>query len=495
MASNISFRSLLFGFLTGFSLLTSCLEEPGIGNFADLRFDRDTVFFDTVFTQLGTATEVLKLYNSGGGRIQIDEIRLLGNSVFRFNANGVPGPIAGSFFIDPGDSLYVFLEATLDPNGGNTPLIFEDSLLISFAGQQKKVVLAVPGQDALYYLPNDTLVFPPSPGNPNGSILPYRILDCSTEWRADRPVVVVGYLVVDSNCSLTIQPGTQVHFFNNGALWIYRGGQLQALGEADQPIVFQGTRLPLAWAEQPGQWDRILINDGGSSNMRHCLIKNAFIGVQGDHLGKLNGSSGPGQLNLHNVEIRNCSGIGLYTRGLNIDASNLLVHNCGQYSAAFTLGGSIRLRHSTLANYWNRSNRTAPTLFFSNYALAGNSSIAAPLNLQVLNSIVYGNKESELEWDSVAAAGFIYLFDHVLLKASDDYPTPLSARFPMVWRNESPNFSNTNSGNYQPASNGAAANRAQPGLVSANPLLLRFDLRGRNRSESLPDLGAEESEN
>jgi hypothetical protein len=180
LASNISFRSLLFGFLTGFSLLTSCLEEPGIGNFADLRFDRDTVFFDTVFTQLGTATEVLKLYNSGGGRIQIDEIRLLGNSVFRFNANGVPGPIAGSFFIDPGDSLYVFLEATLDPNGGNTPLIFEDSLLISFAGQQKKVVLAVPGQDALYYLPNDTLVFPPSPGNPNGSILPYRILDCST---------------------------------------------------------------------------------------------------------------------------------------------------------------------------------------------------------------------------------------------------------------------------------------------------------------------------
>jgi len=495
LESNTNLLRLFWGLLAGISLLSSCLDEPGNGNFSDLRFDRDTVFFDTVFTQLGTSTEVLKLYNPGNGRIQIDEIRLSGNSVFRFNANGLPGPLAGSFFIDPGDSLFVFLEATLDPNGGSTPLIFEDSLLISFNGEQKKVVLAVPGQDALYYLPNDTLIFPPSPGNPAGSILPYRILDCATEWRPDRPVVVVGYLVVDSNCSLTIQPGTQVHFFNNGALWIYRGGQLQALGEADRPIVFQGTRLPDSWSEQPGQWDRILVNDGGNSTLNNCLIKNAFIGLQGDHLSKLNGNSGPGQLILHNVEIRNCSGIGLYTRGLNIDASNLLVHNCGQYSAAFTLGGSIRLRHCTLANYWDRSNRTAPTLFFSNYALSGSSSIAAPLNLQVLNSIVYGNKDSELEWDSVAAATFSYVFDHCLIKASDDYPSPLSDRFPMVWRNESPNFTNTTSGNYQPAADGAAADRGEPGLVSANPLLLRFDLRSRNRSESLPDLGAEESEN
>ncbi|MDA0930225.1 MAG: hypothetical protein O3C32_02495 [Bacteroidetes bacterium] len=494
MASNINRPSWILGLIISLSTLFSCIEEPGLGNFSDLTFDRDTVFFDTVFTQLGSSTEVLKLYNRGNGRINIDEIRLMGNSVFRFNANGIPGPTAGSFFIDPGDSLYVFIEVTLDPNGGNSPLIYEDSLLISFGGAQKKVVLAAPGQDALYYLPTDTLVFPPSPGNPAGSILPYRILDCATEWRPERPVVIVGYLVVDSTCTLTIQPGTQVHFFNNGALWVYRGGNLQALGEAHQPIVFQGTRLPQAWAEQPGQWDRILINDGGSSRLQHCLIKNAFIGLQGDHLGKLNGNAGASQLNLHNVEIRNSSGIGLYTRGLNVEASNLLIHNCGQYGAAFTLGGTIRLRHATIANYWSRSNRTSPSLFFSNYALSGNSSIAAPLNLQVQNSIVYGNKESELEWDSVAAATFSYVFDHCLIKASDDYPTPLSTRFPQVWRNENPKFSNTNSGDYRPANDGGAANRANPGVISASPFLLRFDLRGRNRSSNLPDLGAEEGE-
>ncbi len=469
--------------------LNSCLDEPGQGSLNDLSFSRDTVFFDTVFTQIGTSTQVLKLYNKGQGRINIDEIRLNPNSVFRFNADGDSGPIAENLFIDPGDSLYVFLEATLDPNGGNAVLIHEDSLMVLAQGDYKQAILAAPGQDARYYLPTDTL-------QTAGAGIPYSILDCQTTWDASKPVVIVGYLVVDSLCNLEILAGTKVHFFNNGALWVYRGGSLQVLGELGNPVTFEGTRLNATWRETPGQWDRILINEGSSNNLiRHAIIKNGFIGIQADHLGKVSGSaSGPGKVTLESVEIRNMSGLGLYTRGLDIDAYNTLVHNCGQYSGAFTLGGSVRLDHCTFGNHWNRSNRSTPAFFFSNYFLGGNTAFIADLNLRMRNSIIYGSQQGEFEYDSLGGADFNYLFEHCLIKAEDDIATGPNSRFVNILRNEDPLFRNPSAGDYRLDAESPAMDAGSPSVVQENPFLLRFDLKGWNRTYTLPDLGAIEKQ-
>lgn len=44
--------------------------------------------------------------------------------------------------------------------------------------------------------------------------------------------------------------------------------------------MFQGARLDYDYREIAGQWDRIWINEGATSNINYAEIKNAFIGLQ-----------------------------------------------------------------------------------------------------------------------------------------------------------------------------------------------------------------------
>ena len=54
------------------------------------------------------------------------------------------------------DSLFVFVEVTLDVNNQNSPLIIEDSVRFKTNGLDQYVKLAVWGQDAYFYY-NDTV--------------------------------------------------------------------------------------------------------------------------------------------------------------------------------------------------------------------------------------------------------------------------------------------------------------------------------------------------
>jgi len=469
-----------------FAIPTSCLDGEGDNDLERLSFSRDTVFFDTVFTQIGSSTQRLKLYNKTGKTLIIDEIRLNPNSVFRFNVNGIPGPVAGNIQLLPYDSLFLFIEVTLDPNAAHGVLIYEEPLVFASGGGTKEVLLAVPGMDALYYLPNDTLLTA-------GGKLPYRILPCNTIWTPVKPVVIVGYLIVDSLCQLEIQAGTQVHFFNNGALWIYRGGTLRVLGEAHKQVVFQGTRLPAAYQELPGQWDRILLNEGSQNLIRNATIKNGFIGLQADHLGRLNGQGGgQGSLQLENVVIRNMSGLGIFSRGLDISGYNVLVSNCGQYGAAFTLGGTYRFYHSTFANYWNRSNRLFPTLFLSNYFFGNGFGVVAPMDFRAFNSIIYGSTEKEFEYDSLPDAPFSFRLSHCLVRMQANLTPFDGQRFPNSQLNRDPRFISTFDQNFRLRDDSPAIDSAALAPVLANPGQLRFDLGGVNRTVNQPDFGAYE---
>ena len=69
-----NFWLLLSGILI---MLTSCRKdfefEPSSG---DLRFSRDTVYLDTVFTNIGSSTYTLKVYNRSDKDIEIPKIEL-----------------------------------------------------------------------------------------------------------------------------------------------------------------------------------------------------------------------------------------------------------------------------------------------------------------------------------------------------------------------------------------------------------------------------------
>ena len=79
---------VLFAFLW-----SSCQKEP-IDNNPDLTltFSQDTIFFDTVFTSLGSTTQSFTVHNPSKDKIKISSIRLAGGeaSFYRLNVDGQP---------------------------------------------------------------------------------------------------------------------------------------------------------------------------------------------------------------------------------------------------------------------------------------------------------------------------------------------------------------------------------------------------------------------
>jgi hypothetical protein len=214
------------------------------------------------------------------------------------------------------------------------------------------------GRNADFFRPT----FFPTNGFPD-----YSILSGSSTWTNEKPKVIIGYLVVDSAQTLTIEPGTQVYLYNNSGLWIYKDGTLIVNGTLQDSVVFQGTRKETAYREIPGQWDRIWINQGSNNNkINYAVIKNGFIGLQCENVESFGPGNQPGKLTLTNSKIYNFSGLGMFLKDYTVDAGNLLIYDCKEYLVGITRGGDYRFRHATLANYWNKDIRQNPAVYFAN---------------------------------------------------------------------------------------------------------------------------------
>jgi len=106
---------------------SSCRNDfetvPSTGN---LEFSRDTVFLDTVFTNIGSSTFNLKVFNRSDDDISIPSVQLgLGEtSDYRLNVNGVPGRVFEDVEILANDSIFIFVETTLWMT--NLPLPMKD---------------------------------------------------------------------------------------------------------------------------------------------------------------------------------------------------------------------------------------------------------------------------------------------------------------------------------------------------------------------------------
>lgn len=438
-------------------------------------------------------TKIFLIRNNSNETVNLDKVYIPGGNAsdYRFNVNGFEGPSVEDLELEAHDSMYVFVEVTIDPNGGTTPLIVEDSIVVEYnnGADYARAILVAFGQDAIYYYPDDTVFYS------NGSILPYSTLPCgNVVWGPGKPIVVVGYLQ-DTCGTLTVLPGTQVHFYGNGALFMDDGSTLQVLGEAHNPVVFQGTKLEYAYKDVPGQWDRIYLFEGSVNHIiRNAIIKNGFIGLQIEDELALNtgNTSTPKKVVLENVVIKNMSAVGILARQYNMDAYNVLISNCGQYCAALTFGGTYRMYHCTFANYWSGSIRNFPSLFFNNYYYDGVSVTPAALNFEFNNGISYGNTLEEVGFDSVNTATFNYIFRNSLLRLDDDLPTP-ALHFVSCVKNQEPEFVDDFNGNYALKNISPAINKGDPAIVNSFADKLLFDLAGNNRLMSnQPDAGAYE---
>ncbi len=466
---------LIFGMIA-----FSCRKDDIVSTDPDIKlsFSTDSVVFDTVFTSIGSITKRLMVYNTSNKRIKISRIRLMGSAgeVFKMNVDGIHGTAVSDIELDANDSLFVLLKATINPSDANSPFVVEDEIFFETNGNEQQIKLIAWGQNANYIIADRKI----------GGFPKFKMVADSTEtvyWTAEKPYVVYGYALINSYGTLVIEAGAKIYFHNNSGLWAFADGMLKVEGTREQPVVFQGDRLDPEYRNIPGQWDRIWLMEGRQGfnhDINYAIIRNGFIGIQAESFLRPTQN----QLNLSNTVIENHTGVGLFSRLFAVDASNVVIANCGSYGAALTAGGAYRFRHSTIANHWNFGTRNTPALFFNNFLLDSLSQpIAVPINIEFGNSLIYGSLEDELGKELVAGADTSYLFDHCLIKLKDQWKK--NDAFVSCVFNENPLFIDYSAFNYRPDTLSPVIGKAKPEIAGEIP----YDLDGNWRLP-LPDIGA-----
>jgi len=454
-------------------MLFSCRDD-GIDPDPSLRlsFSADSLLFDTVFTTVGSATRSFKVYNDHDERVRISSVSLAGapDSYYRINVDGRSGTVIEDVDVEANDSIYVFVEVTVDPVNQNLPLTIVDSIAFNLNQHIQDVKLVAWGQDANFIQPNFV----------DDSGLEYHLITEDTEWTADLPYVVYGLAVVAPGVTLEVQEGARVHFHNNASLIFLAQSTFKVEGSAEDPVTFQGDRLEQFYRNQPGQWGRIwLTATSRDHEIEHAIIKNGTVGLHVDTLGSLTDPT----LQIRNTEIRNMTIAGLFAQGSHVTGENLAITNCGEYAMLLTLGGTYDFRHVTIANYF-RDIRNTPSLLFNNYYedADGNIQVRPFDDIYFGNSIVYGNNQEEIVFDLYADTEAEFTFDHCLIRTEMDTSGP---SFVHTLVNENPLFHDTQLHDFRLTEESPAIDAGNPEVALDIP----FDLYGEDRTER-PDIGA-----
>jgi hypothetical protein len=382
-----------------------------------VRFSQDSVLFDTVFTKIGSATRNFRVINNNNQKIKISSVELLGGnaSPFIINVDGSPGRSFTDLEIAANDSMYIFVQVKVDPANQNSPLIINDAIRFIVNGHTQTVYLEAWGQDAYYHYPTDAIKFK------DGSYLAYSTISTQTPvtvtWPNDKPHVIYGYLVVDSKQKLIINAGTRIYMNYKAGLWVYQYGEIKINGQKGNEVIIQGARREKEYADEPGQWDRIWINEGSYNNeINYAIIKNGYIGIQTEVFGD---TIGLGRLKLTNTKIQNMSKWGIYSLAYDIYGGNNVISNCQEHCLNILLGGNYTFLHCTFVNQWEKENaRDKPSININNYY---ESSVYHLDSCYFGNCIIDGKMGNEINLD-VKGSGTItpnYIFSSSWLKTTN----------------------------------------------------------------------------
>jgi hypothetical protein len=351
---------------------------------AKLQFSVDTIYFDTVFTQLDSGgvrpisvTQQIRVINPNNNAVKTN-IRLSGNfpSVFRLNIDGQSTNQVYGKEIYGKDSLIIFVQCYIQAGSQNLPFVVADQILFETNGNVQDVDLVAWGQDA-NYLFND-------------------VLDCNSgnlRWTADKPYVIYDSILVPEGCVLTIDAGARIHSYNKSSILV--AGTLIVNGTANNPVIFEGTRLDGDYKELSNQWAGIRFLPRSKDNIiTGSIIRNGYIGIEVDSQSV---NSNP-NLTITQSQIYNMSAVGIVGYSAHVVASNNLITDCGQFGFFGALGGKYQLVHNTIASYNTKFNRQNPILVFDNtpYFDQQNNIVARyNLSFELVNNIVYGSLEEE----------------------------------------------------------------------------------------------------
>lgn len=459
-----------------FFSLFSC-EDDGYMNASDaeLFFSTDSITFDTIFTTIGSTTQYFTVSNPYDESLLISRVRLAGGeaSSFRFNINGELGDETFDVEIPARDSIFIFVEVTIDPNGQNLPMVVQDSIEFTTNANIQDVKLIAYGQDF--------------------KLIKGERLETTT-WTSEKPYLVYDYAYVDSTSVLTVEAGTKI-FFHKGA-GLYVKGRIEANGTFDEPISFTSDRLEDSYQNIPDQWNGIILFSGSHGNVFNFTnIKNANIGLQ---VGNIE-NEGYATTTLQNSRIENMGWGGLLAFKSKVYGNNNVIANCGLYAVALLVGGEYEFYHTTIANYWGNyssKSRSTASLVISNTLAApdeNGSIVTYTGDLEKAtfgNSIIYGNVSKELELGDNKENLFNYLFDHCIIQVPDTFDTSNSEHYINVFTgiDYNPLFIDPyETFNYELDSLSPAKNIGKIEYGEMFPL----DILNINRNDDMgPDLGA-----
>ncbi|MEC4050616.1 hypothetical protein OX284_014350 [Flavobacterium sp. SUN046] len=446
-------RNLLIVLLVGIALcFSSCRKDFAFEQSSGgLEFSKDTVYLDTVFTNIGSSTYRLKVFNRSDKDISIPQIRLGKGtaSKYRLMVDGMTGEDADHSGVGDGkifdnvellakDSLFIFIEVTSDVASANpTDFLYTDQIqFTNTAGAAQTVELVTLIQDAVFIYPqrdinNNYEQLPINFGttaNPEyitGSNLNANdpVNGDELNWTSQKPYVIYGYALVPDGSKLTINAGARVHFHANSGLIIARNGQIEVKGEdpnnndptnLSKEVIFQGDRLEPDFADIPGQWGAIINYSTRTDNsITHLTIKNAVVGMI---MQPLNDGDIVRIDNYKSSQIYNCSNIGILSQGGLINGENLMVNNCGQFCLAAIFGGTYNFTHCTFNNNWSSSKQFAVLLrdfIETDTAYIVNSSTNS---YNFSNCIIYGSNQMEYYVENKGSEVNNYNFNNCLIK-------------------------------------------------------------------------------
>ncbi|WP_436514480.1 right-handed parallel beta-helix repeat-containing protein [Ekhidna sp. To15] len=343
--------------------------DPGLM----LVFSNDSVAFDTLLSDRRSSTKRLTVFNPNEEAIQFDEIALgkANNSDYQVIINGKQTNELANERLLGGDSLLILVEVNVSPQNQNSPYLVKDSIIFRWNTNETHVKLVSYGQDG------NTI---------NSSSI------CDEVWTNDRPYIVSDTVLVSAGCQLTIEKGTNIYFENDAVMFIQ--GTLKAIGDSANHIVFRNARFDGVYDRVPGQWDGIYFLEGSADN--EVSFAEIFNGQVGLRLGTPDDDDIP-DLVVSNTTIFNMSLAGILCFTSDLEATNTLIYNCGNYLFGGFAGGNYTLRHCTLSNEPALFIQDEATVQFSdNLVIGENQLLVEDLDVELVNSIIWGTADEEL---------------------------------------------------------------------------------------------------
>ena len=335
--------SMLYGLVVGCMLLllaslTSCQSEiVSKDPLLQLRFSHDSLFFDTVFTKMGSSTKRMMVYNPNKNALLIDRVTMANGKSFFINLDGENQlENLRDITLRGGDSLFLFVRAEIDPLKVNNPVLVEDTISFYVGGNQQQIYLQAYGQDVHVLTSKE------------------KFMQHNTySFKNDKPYLIYDTMVVVGD--LTIEEGATL-YMHAGAM-IYAYGNVFAQGTLEKPIVVRGDRMDLLFDSVPyrvasGQWNGLyLIHLAGWPTPTYAFN---YVDVLSGSIGIYALSENPTQrpqMTLTNARIHNHSVYGLVLQNIDATVANTEISNCASY-CVYLAGGEHKFVHNTIASYF-----------------------------------------------------------------------------------------------------------------------------------------------